>query len=329
MGVKDTLQYRDEINVNQLNVFVQAGYRFARHYTINGGLSYNHFKYGFNRLYPAENPSEAGFTPQYIPRISLQKNIPIGSLYASYSRGYSPPTIDEIHAGNGVFNKDLKAEANTSYEAGAKITLVKNFLFAEIALYKTNLTNTIVVRKIAGGGDFFVNAGSTTQQGIEYSINAYPIKKTTGFVQLMQLQFRGNMLKARFKDFKQGTQVLDGRKLTGTTPFSFSFLADVITAPFYANLTYTYTDRIPLNDANTFYAKAYNLLFVKIGTERSLYKKVRANLFVSMMHSFNKNYSLGNDLNADGNRFFNPSMLQSFTAGAKFSFPHTKALVKD
>ncbi|MBC7510899.1 MAG: TonB-dependent receptor, partial [Ferruginibacter sp.] len=321
LGVKDTLQYYDEIKVTQLNVFVQAGYNFAKNYTITGGLSYNHFQYGFNRLHPTETPSAAGFTPQYIPRITLQKNIQIGSLYASYSRGYSPPTIDEIHAGNGVFNKDLKAEANTSYEAGAKITLVKKMLFAELALYKTNLTNTIVVRKVAGGGDFFVNAGSTTQRGIEYSFNAYPIKKPGGFVQSMQLHFTGNMVKAMFKNYKQGTQVLDGNLLTGTTPLTLSLMADIITtAAFYANFTYTYTDKIPLNDANSVYAKAYNLLFVKIGTEPRFLKKVKANVFVSMMHSFNENYSMGNDLNADGNRFFNPSMLQTFTVGARFTF---------
>jgi hypothetical protein len=40
---------------------------------------------------------------------------------------------DEIHAGNGVFNKDLKAEANTSYEAGAKNNSGKKLVFAEIA----------------------------------------------------------------------------------------------------------------------------------------------------------------------------------------------------
>jgi len=306
--------------VNQLNVFMQTGYKFATHYTITAGLSYNHFKYGFNRLFPAEIPSAAGFTPQFIPRIALQKNVQIGTVYASYSLGYSPPTIDEIHAGNGIFNKDLKAEASTSYEAGAKITVVKNLLFAELAIYKTDLRNTIVVRKDASGGDFFVNAGSTSQHGIEYSINGYPIKKTSGFVKLMQLQLTGNMVKARFNNYKRGTQVFDGNKLTGTAPLTLSLMADIVTAAaFYANFTYTYTDRIPLNDANSFYAKAYNLLFVKIGTEQLL-KKAKTNIFVSMMHSFNKNYSLGNDLNADGNRFFNPSVLQTFTAGVTFGF---------
>ncbi len=320
LGVKDTVQYHDQINVNQLNIFMQAGYRFAKHYTITGGLSYNYFKYGFNRLYPAETPSAAGFTPQYIPRIALHRNIQIGTVYASYSRGYSPPTIDEIHAGNGVFNKDLKAEASASYETGAKITLVKNLLFAELAVYKIKLANTIVVRKDASGGDFFVNAGSTTQHGIEYSINANPIKKPAGFVQSMQLRFTGNIVKARFQDYKRGTQILDGKELTGTSPLTLSLMADVVTAAaFYANITYTYTDKIPLNDANSFYAIAYNLLFVKIGTE-CLLKKAKANVFVSIMHSFNKNYSLGNDLNADGNRFFNPSVLQTFTAGVTFGF---------
>ena len=320
LGVKDTVQYHDEIKVNQINIFVQSGYNFTTKYTITGGLSYNQFKYGFNRLYPAEIPSSAVFTPQYIPRIALQRNLQIGTVYASYSKGYSPPTIDEIQASDGKFNKDLKAEASTSYEAGAKLTLVKNLLFADIALYKTTLNNTIVVRKDASGADFFVNAGNTSQQGIEYSINAYPIKKTKGFVQQLQLQFNGNIVKARFKDYKRGTQVFDGNKVTGNTPLTLSLMADVITtAALYANFTYTYTDRLPLNDANSFYAKAYNLLFVKVGTMQLL-KKANTNIFVSMMHSFNKDYSLGNDLNAEGNRFFNPSVLQTFTAGVSFKF---------
>ncbi len=320
LGVKDTVQYHDKIKVNQLNVFMQAGYKVASHYTITGGLSYNYFKYGFNRLYPAETPTSAGFTPQFIPRIALQRKLKIGTVYASYSRGYSPPTIDEIHASNGIFNKELKAEASTCYETGAKITLIKNLLFADIAIYKTALNNTIVVRKDASGADFFVNAGNTVQHGIEYSFNAYPIKKTVGFVQQMQLQFNGNIVKARFKDYKRGTLIFDGNKVTGNTPLTLSLMADVVTtAAFYANFTYTYTDRIPLNDANSFYAKAYNLLFVKLGTEQVV-KKVKANIFINMMHSFNKNYSLGNDLNAEGNRFFNPSVLQTFTAGLTLGF---------
>ncbi len=319
-GVKDTVQYHDEIKVNQVNIFMQAGYKFATHYSFTAGLSYNFFRYGFNRLYPAETPSNSGFTPQFIPRIALQRKLRIGTVYAAYSKGYSPPTIDEIHASNGTFNKDLKAEASTSYEAGAKITLVKNLLFAEIAIYKTDLKNTIVVRKDVSGADFFVNTGNTTQRGIEYSLNTYPIKKTVGFVKSIQLQTTGNIVKATFKDYKRGTLVFDGNKLTGNTPLTFSIMADVVTtAAFYANFTYTFTDKIPLNDANSFYAKAYNLLFVKVGTEQLL-KKAKTNIFVSMMHSFNKNYSLGNDLNAEGNRFFNPSVLQTFTAGVSVKF---------
>ncbi len=321
LGVKDTLQYHDKINVNQLNIFSQVGYKLPLDMLLTAGISYNHFLYNFRRIAPAEDPSRSNFSPQYIPRFSLLKKFKSGSIYASFSKGYSPPTIDEIHAGNGVFNNELNAERSSNYEAGIKINLLKNLLNADISYYFLKLNNTLVGRKDASGGDFFINAGNTKQHGLEFSFTGYPINTKKGFINNLKVQLTGSATNARFKNYKQGNAEYSGNKLSGTSPFTFSLLTDVVTATkFYSNITYTYTDKILLNDANTFYANAYNLLFLKIGMVNKISKKIKADTFILWMKSFNKNYSLGNDLNADGGRFFNPSALQTFTTGIKLNF---------
>lgn len=321
LGVKDTLQFYDKINVQQVNIFSQASYKFPLNIFLTTGISYNNFQYKFTRITPAENPASSNFTPQYIPRISLQKKFKDGSVYASFSKGYSPPTIDEIHASNGVFNTALNAENSNNYEAGLKINLINNLLYADVSLYILQLKNTLVGRRDATVGDFFVNAGSTKQQGAEFSFTAYAINKPIRFIKKLNIQMLGSVTDAIFKDYQQGNVKYSGNKLTGTSPFIISFLADVVTtSKIYANITYTYTDKIPLNDANSFYAKAYNLLFLKLGRQHVVSKKIFADSYISFMKSFNKNYSLGNDLNADGNRYFNPAAMQTISAGIHFNF---------
>lgn len=320
LGVKDTLQYNDEITVRQLNVFTQLGIGFGNGFLLTGGLSYNNFYYGFYRVSPAENPAAANFKPQYIPRLSLQKRIPAGSIYAAYSQGYSPPTIDEIHASDGKFNDRLGAEKSVNYELGIKLNGLKKKLFAEIILYNTGLQNTITSRREASGADFFTNAGRTRQNGLEFSFTGLPVVKQNGPVQQIKLQITGSFVDASFRDYRRGAINFTGNKLTGTAPFNFAAVADVVMARgIYTNLTYTYTDKIPVNDANSFYAKAYNLLFVKLGYKKRTGTKTETDFFAAAMHSFNNNYSLGNDLNADATRFYNPAAINTFTAGIKLS----------
>ena len=308
--------------MHQLNIFAQAGIELPWRVQLTAGLSYNNFFYGFHRVTAPMLKDEYNFAPRYIPRISVLKKIKnTSSAYFSYSSGYSPPTIDEIHAGNGQFNKVLGAEQAANCEVGFKSMLPGNKLYVGLSAYLLRLHNTIVSRRDASGGDFFVNAGGTKQKGLELSLRYIPIDGVSGFIRKLQLQGAATYVAAAFTDYRQGTMNHSGNKLTGTSPFVFSFLADLVTAPgVYANITYTYTDRIPLNDANRFFGNAYNLVFLKLGWQKRVAPALTADIFAGMQKSFNKNYSLGNDLNADGNRFFNPAAPQFFTVGVAVRF---------
>ncbi|MEO6232798.1 MAG: TonB-dependent receptor [Ferruginibacter sp.] len=322
-GVSDTLQFDDEIGATQYNIFLQTDIDLGKNFIINGGLSYNNYHYGFTRLnaLPLSSINKT-FDPVLIPRISLLKKISNRYiLYATVSKGYSPPTIDEIVPSTGVFSSTLEAEKATNYEIGFRTEPIKSKLFIDVAAYYFNLNNTIVTRRDASGADYFVNTGKTEQKGYELSATYYAVRNMHSV--LRELKFWSNYthINATFKTYKQGSNDYSGKQLTGTPPNVFVLGADVVTKPgFYANITYSYTDMIPLNDANLFYGTQYNLLFARVGYKKDFSKLLQGEIYCTYDKSFNTPYGLGNDLNAAGNRFYNPSAPENFVGGIKLKF---------
>ena len=88
---------------------------------------------------------------------------------------------------------------------------------------------------------------------------------------------------------------------------------------YFANVTFNLTSQISLNDANTVYAKAYHLLQMKIGRTIFL-SKWNMNVFAGADNLLNETYSLGNDLNALGGRYFNPAPAINFYGGVQLKF---------
>ena len=323
LGQIDTLQYHDEIDARLFNIFLQTDISLFEDLILNAGISYNNFYYGYARLNMLPFVKESSnFKPQLVPRVSMLKKIlKRYSVYAAASKGYSPPSIDEVHAGDGKFNKQLNAETAMNYEAGVKGDIIPNKLFADISYYVFGLTNTIVNRKDASGGDYFVNAGKTRQQGFEAAVNYYAVNNNKKFIRKVNVWINYTNIHARFINYKQGILNYDGNKLTGTSPNVFAAGADLNTSTgIYTNLTYSYTDKIPLNDANTFYTSAYNLFYARLGYKVNFNKSIAADIFFACNKSFNTPYSLGNDLNAAGNRFYNPSAPQSISGGVNLKF---------
>ena len=147
------------------------------------------------------------------------------------------------------------------------------------------------------------------------------INNADHFFQRLKLWCNYTNIRAKFENYQQGLVKYDGNKLTGTVPDLFSAGADINTAVrVYVNLTYSYTDKVPLNDANTFWAKSYNLFFSKVGYKIAFSKSISMDIFISYDKSFNEPYSLGNDLNAAGNRYFNSSSPENIFADVKLKY---------
>jgi len=319
-GQIDTLQDDQEIDASIYNIFAQADISLAEDIIVNAGLSYNNYHYGFLQVntLPASKISR-DFNPELVPRISILKKIGANySIYVTVSKGFSPPSIAEVVATDGIFNKTLNAEDGKNYELGVRGDIIKNKLSIDASAYLSGLNNTIVSRTDSTGAQHFVNEGKTDQKGVEAAVSYYPIHYDDHLFQTVKLWCSYTYIYARFKDYISDGVDYSGNKLPGTAPNVFILGADINTKPgIYGNFTYNYTDRIALNDANKFFASQYNLLSGRVGFKAKLSKLISSEIYATFNKSFNAPYSLGNDLNAAGNRFFNPSAPQTFSGGFK------------
>ena len=131
--------------------------------------------------------------------------------------------------------------------------------------------------------------------------------------------------KYEFKDYIKDNVSYSGNQLTGTPKEVLTGGADLTFAKkFFLNLTVNYTSEIPLNDANSVYAKSYTILGAKAGYKSQLNKKVPFELFAGADNLLDETYSLGNDLNAAGGRYYNAAFGRNFYFGLKLGVDISK-----
>ncbi len=91
----------------------------------------------------------------------------------------------------------------------------------------------------------------------------------------------------------------------------------IINKGLYINTTSTFTDAITLNDANTVFTEPFKLINSRIGY-RKKFSRYNLDLFGGANNLLNQHYSLGNDLNAFGGRYFQPAPGLNFFVGLEF-----------
>ena len=175
-GVADSLQFRDKTGSRQFNIFLQGDLSIAENFILNAGLSYNNFHLGYVRTSVTPfNKLNSDFRPALVPRVSVLKKIRKDlSIYAAASKGFSPPSIDEVRGGNDMFNGNLNAETAVNYEAGIKGYIIKNKLWIDGSVYYFTLRNTIVSRRDSAGGTIISMPGKRASMASKWQQDILP-----------------------------------------------------------------------------------------------------------------------------------------------------------
>jgi len=96
-------------------------------------------------------------------------------------------------------------------------------------------------------------------------------------------------------------------------------LADIqVKGGWFSNITYYDASKIYLNDANTAQADGYHLLGWRLGWKNAFPHKFRFSVYAGVENLLDEKYSLGNDINAAGNRFYNAAAPRNYYAGVSF-----------
>jgi iron complex outermembrane receptor protein len=316
-GKSGNLLKDDELDFNTYSAFAQSEIRLPVDFSLTAGLSVNYLEVGYKSLMvdPLFKTNKT-FDAVLSPRIALfKKIIPTLTTYVSWSKGFSPPTIQELYAADGIFNYALLPEMGSNVELGVKGHFFEKALYTEISWYHFGLSESIVGRRDVDGNDYYINAGKTKQRGVELSARLNPLKSSR--TNQLQIWSSLTLQDYRFSDYQKVDVSLKGKEIAGIAPLHAAFGIDVRSkVGVYGNITYQHLSKLALDDANTTYANAYDLVGAKVGYVTDV-KMLRVDLFVLMDNALNETYSLGHDLNAFGGRFYNAAAKRNVTVGVK------------
>jgi iron complex outermembrane receptor protein len=322
-GQKDTIQAADRIKTDLHFFFSRFSSEIFKDFNVEASLSLNAFNFAFSNLPASPNPytsSQRSFKNQLMPRLAASYRLnDLLAIRASVSKGYSPPTNAEVRSNDNVINTNLEAEKGWNYETGIRMRDKKDRLYADVSVFHYQLNEAIVRRVNTNETEYFINAGGTRQLGVESQIAYWLIEPETGsFIKGLQLQNAFTWSNFNFNNYQTNTIDYSGKRLTGVPK---NVIVSGLQLIFPKNLSlfaqHNYTSSIPLNDANTVYAAKYNLLQAKASWQLFI-NKSKLEVFAGADNILNEKYSLGNDLNAVGNRFFNPAAPRNFYAGINY-----------
>jgi iron complex outermembrane receptor protein len=320
-GKPGNTQFKDDVFANQWFFFSQAQYAAGKKWYITAGVSINNQRYQYRRttdpasVFSTKNMA-AVFTPRLAVTYRLTNDI---SVYAMAAKGFSPPALAELRPSDGNFYGNLEAEYGWNYEAGIKGELFDHQLQFDLAFYAFDLQNTIVRRNNAAGAEYFINAGETRQHGIEAMIKYELLNSKTGFFSSMRIWSGYSYQPYRFEAYKQGAVDYSGNALTGVPKNTWvSGIGLEAKEHYYLELSYNQTSSLPLTDANDVYADAYHLMQLKLGYRSK--GRHQWHVFGGIDNLLSELYSLGNDINAAGKRYYNPAAGRNIFAGLQLAF---------
>ncbi|MFY0591657.1 TonB-dependent receptor [Roseivirga sp.] len=322
-GEADTIRFADQIDSKQSILFTNLSYDVNEGLNITAGLSRNSLSYDIDRTIDKINNNPQGllkeFDAVWSPRLAISKRLGTDfSVHFSVMSGFSPPTTTEVRTNEGSLNSALQAEKGLNYEFNFRGAALNNKLSFDLALFYFQLQDAITTFTDMNGVVLFRNAGETQQRGAELSAKMNWIKDGGSAIANLSSTIAYTYHNFEFEDYIDDGDDFSGNALPGTAPHVVNIQTDIsFRNGLYANLTYHYSDPIPLNDSNTFFSNAYNLMNLRIGYQGAFKDGSQFEVFAGIDNLLDVSYSLGNDLNAFGRRYFQPAAEQNYYFGIK------------
>lgn len=320
-GVRGLLQEDNDLTSFTSLLFAQADWTLGKTWYITLGGSVNFNKVNYDRVLPETVEASRTFDPFFAPRVAVLKKFnDLLSIYGSVSRGFSQPTIAELYPSRQIFDRNLDPENGLNFELGLK---GRNKRFGyEITWYRLTLNDAIVVRRDAalpGEPEYFVNAGSTRQPGVEAMIDYTFLRRDAGLFRLIRAFATYAYTDYVYEDYVLNGTDYSGNEITGVPPVTVSAGADAdFGSGLYWRTTVQFVDHLPVNDDNSVYAQPYLLLGSRFGWKFQR-ENLSGELFVGGDNLLDKTYSLGNDLNAVGGRFYNAAATRNYFFGVRIA----------
>lgn len=319
-GVKGNIQAYNDILNHQSFGFIRGRVVWAEHLTAEAAVSLNYNGYHFRDTTRIKNNFPAVWMPHFA--VSYQVSNPV-ILRFTLSKGYSTPTTAEVRPEDNKVHKDLFAEQGWNTEAGIRLNALNGRLRMDLSCFHYLLKDGIISQTNEAGNTYFVNSGRIKQLGIEYSGSYLLLPYHPNRDIFKKIEWNSSYTYAHYKYDKYNNREDDysGNRVAGVPRSTLiNSLRFELPASFALFIQHNYTSRIPLNDANSAFAKKYNLLSARLSMEPKGKSFIPSQMYLAFDNLLNQKYSLGNDLNAFGKRYYNAAPGFNFQLGATWKW---------
>lgn len=271
------------------NIFSQIRTLLSKYFEVQAGLNYNKTQFELEN-YNLNSTQEYSYDGIFSPQLSLLfKASEQRTFYFSASHGFSLPATEETLASNGKINPDIKPENGYNFEAGGKLYFFNKKLYTEFAVYRMEIKDLLVAKRVGDDQYVGVNAGKTFHEGIEITLkHNWQINRFFA----LNSYIGASVGKYEFKEFIDHENNYSGNKLTGVPSNKVNaglFLNTRL--GIYLNADYQFVDKIPMNDANSVYSDSYSVINLKTGYRFEILHNLSSNLAFGINNLANEKYA--------------------------------------
>ena len=319
-GIEGDPQNFDQLKNNSGFYFLSQKLNFSDKLFSDISVSLNSNSYDWENIYPNIENGKVKFKKQVLPNFGvtymLTKDF---SVRGKIGKGNSSPTNEEIRSSNQEINKELIPEYGWNKEIGLRKQFA-NLFFLEATYFDFRMKDAIVRRQNENGEEYFVNQGNTVQKGAEVLLESKNFKINNLVLNGVKFRFSGSFYNFKFENYRQNDVSFSRNDLTGVPATTINSLLNFM---FFKKLgvdySHYYTSRIPLNDANSVWSDASFVGNIQFRYPL-LFDKTQVNMLFQIQNLYNTEDVLGYDINAFGNRFYNPAAKRTFNFGVNFIF---------
>ncbi len=310
-----------------LNLFADSKLELSERASLDLGFNINQTNYRLDDNYDGNDTDFSGdysFDTMFSPRLGFtygfsDKNM----VYAQISHGFSPPKLEETLLPDGLINTEIQPETGWNYEIGSRGRLIKDIFQYEISLYLMDVDDLLVARRTGDDQFIGVNAGQTELKGVEIGLSYFLLKSDKISIS------HANALSLNaheFKEFEDLDEDFSGNDLTGVPSHTFNsqlFLDSEI--GLYGYVNYYGVGKIPVTDANSVYADAYQVVNFKLGYRKNLGSNWELDLYVGINNLFDEKYASMLQINAgsfggSAPRYYYPGEPINFYSGLRLGY---------
>ncbi|MAV76450.1 MAG: hypothetical protein CL691_07510 [Cellvibrionales bacterium] len=265
-GIKGTRVLNQDEHVSTEAIYAQANLTINPKWLILGGLRYDAVTFDVNDKLSSNSSKRTleELSPIIGSSYALNDSV---RFYANLSSSFETPTTTELAPalalGTGL-NKNLNPQTATSHEIGLK-GLINNKHQYDIAIFKINIDDEIIGLEDINGLDVFVNAGESSREGAELSINFQLSNNLSTDIAYSYADYRFN----KFTDNNGNDH--SGKPAPGipqeTLFIGLNYSND---NGFFANFDTLYTDKFSLRNDNSVEADSSIVSNLRLGYTKTL-----------------------------------------------------------